>query len=119
MPNKVDITGLLAKPKPDWQERVEELARPEWFNGYTPKQELLNRLTSVERERLVNKLALVKQAAAWMAAGMLKGTLKYATDDYSIDQWMAHVVGEGADQINYQLLLFDAYWRNKNSAPQV
>lgn len=112
--NQVDITGLMAEAIPAWQERVKELARPELFSGYTPKAELLNKLSAQEKERLFRKLALVKQAASWMAAGMLKGTLKYATDDYSLDQWLAHLVGEGADQMNYQLLLFAAYYAAKN-----
>lgn len=110
---KVDILGLMVKPIPGWEERARLLARPELFNGYTPKVELLKELNDVEKKRLFRKLRLVKKYAEYMAAGMVKGTLKYEHDDYTIEQWMAHLMGEGADQSNYALLLFDAWWRQK------
>lgn len=111
---KADITGLMAKAKPGWEERVARLAKPENFTiELWPSLVLDCQLSDSELERLHRKLKLVRQAALYMAAGMLKGTLKYDSDDYSLEQWFAHLLGEGADQMNYQLLLADAFERRK------
>lgn len=105
-----NITGLQVKPVSGWEQRVEQLCKPEYFSDrLEPTLHLLSRLSDDEWKRLEPKLVLVRQAAKIMAAGMLKGTLKYSTDDYTIETWMAHLIGEGADQLNYQLLLVDAY----------
>ena len=114
-----DVTGLMAKPIPGWEGRVREGCRAEYFAVETEPQgfsvrvtdELWRRLDPEEQTRMTRKLALVAKAAGYMARGMLKGTLKYATDHYDVSQWVAHVVGEGADQFNYALLLADAYER--------
>lgn len=111
---KADITGLMAKAEPGWEERVARLAKPENFTiELWPSLVLDCQLSDSELERLHRKLKLVRQAALYMAAGMLKGTLKYGSDDYSLEQWFAHLLGEGADQMNYQLLLADAFERRK------
>lgn len=118
MSDTVDIAGLMAKATPGWEERVKLLADPELFHTMVlALPDLVEALTDEEAKRLKPKLKLVAQAAAWMAAGMVKGTIKYPGDDYSLDQWMAHLVGEGADQMNYQLLLFAAFHaKNAQSA---
>ena len=102
----------LVKPKDNWRERVEKLCDARWFSVHIGTSMFVEgNLSEEERLRLDDKLALVKKAASLMAAGMLKGVLKYDTDDYPVETWLAHVLDEGADQMNYQMLLADAYER--------
>lgn len=111
---KVDITGLMVQAKPGWEIRTKELAKPVFFwvsIGVDPG--LREALSKQENKRLDKKLELVRQAATYMAAGMVKGTVKYPKDDLPVETWMAHVIGEGADQMNYQILLADAFARGK------
>lgn len=111
---KIDITGLMTKPVDGWQERVKQFCKAEHFAVKIIQSAKLRKgLTLKERRRLAWKLDLVATAARYMAAGMLKGTLKYPKDDYTLEQWIAHVVGEGADQMNYQLLLFDRFYNHR------
>ena len=108
-----DITGLMVKPKLGWELRCKELAIPNFFFVEVGMHEpLLSELTNDELERLLPKIELVKEAARYMLAGMVKGTLKYDADDLDVDTWMAHLLGEGADQMNYQMLLANA-WRER------
>ena len=115
--NDVNVTGTMVKPKDGWQERVDRLVKVENFKVFIDWSQtgvaVRDQLTVEERSRLARKLDLVEKFATFMAAGMLKGTLKYSTDNYSIDQWMAHLIGEGADQANYAALLFDSYTKFK------
>jgi len=106
----IDIVGTMEKPKENWQARTEELCKPENFDASIVTQHLVGKLSNEEYQRLYTKLRLVEEWACYMAAGMLKGTLKYDAGAYTIKTWMAKMVGEGADQAAYQILLFDA-WR--------
>lgn len=112
--SSADITGLQAQPIPGWEKRVRELCKPTEFPvSLNVSATIWDALSITERQRLFRKLRLVEQAAQWMAAGMLKGTLKYESDDYPLEQWFAHLLGEGADQMNYQLLLYQAFLSQK------
>ncbi len=111
---EADITGLMAKPIEGWKDEVVSQCKPENYQvQITVADEVINSMTEEQLKRLCWKLALVAKAASYMAAGMEKGTRKYPSDDYEIDQWMAHLVGEGADQMNYQILLADSYDKKK------
>jgi len=113
---EVDITGTMARPKENWQARTEKLCKPENFGvSIVTSHDLALDLSTSEYNRLFKKLRLIEQWASYMAAGMLKGTIKYEKDDWDIKRWMAHMIGEGADQANYQLLLFDR-WRQDEAA---
>ena len=102
--------SLLAQPKEGWELRIKELANAKHFKVSIGVGSVLRAgLTNKENERLDIKLQLVADAAALMAAGMVKGTVKYSTENYSVDKWMTHVIDEGVDQLNYQLLLVTAY----------
>lgn len=105
----VDVTGTMIKPIDDWQTKVEQVCKPEAFVVDIYVVDELH-LTREQRARLVKKLNLVADYARYLAVGMLKGTLKYTGDDWSVEQWMAHMIGEGADRACYDMLLFDA-WR--------
>lgn len=110
----VDVTGTMAKAQDGWQRRTEELAKPEfWDIVIIPSTEFWVNLTPEEQARMQPKINLVRDAAKYMLCGMVKGTVKYATDDWTLERWMAHIVGEGADQMNYQLLTFAAFHKEK------
>ena len=108
---EVDVTGLMIQPVEGWQARVAELCRPDEFYAevfvWQPEKWTVEELT-----RLKPKLAIVKRYAQYMAAGMAKGTIKYTSDEWSVEQWMSHLIGEGADQSNYAALLYEA-WRRE------
>lgn len=100
----------MQKAKLGWEERAERLCKAEkFFVAVDVLPSLMMELTDEEFVRLNLKLGLVKEFAGYMAAGILKGTLKYERDDYSVDQWMAHLVGESADLANYIVLLFNTF----------
>lgn len=104
-----DTTGLGTKSVENWQELVKDI-NPEMFTATVKlNPEIAAKLTATQIDRMRWKLQLVEFGARAMAAGMLKGTLKYPDDNYGIDQWMGHLIGEGADQMNYQLLLAHAH----------
>ena len=110
----IDITGTMVHPIPNWEERVEALCNPDNFCvliHYDPSVETLYQypLTIEESMRLSHKLDLVERYAAVMAAGMLKGTIKFPHDDWTLEQWFAHIIGEGADKANYDMLAFEAF----------
>ena len=113
---KVDITGLMVEATPGWEARVKELAKPAHFVVDIYPIGLSGKITDEEFSRLHKKLKLVAEAATYMAAGMLKGTIKYPTDDLPLDTWMAHVIGEGADQMNYQILLAHSFYNTMLAA---
>jgi len=109
----VDITGTMQKPKADWQARVEELCTPLNFDAHIRCFFNVSvKLSEDEHKRLYKKLDLVREWAIYMAMGMLKGTLKYE-EEANLEQLVSHVVGEGADQACYEMLMFDA-WRKQN-----
>ena len=99
-----------------WMERAKVLCDPNhWLVGAGYSMDLQNGLTEEERERLKPKIQMVIDAAKIMLAGMVKGTIKYPTDGFDIDKWMDHLIGEGMDQANYQILLANAWKQSKPS----
>lgn len=103
--SEADITGTLHTVNNGWQERTKQLVHPDHFHvEIKPNQLLLDKLTTTERARLAGKILLVEEFASCMAAGMLKGTIKYPTDGYSLSGWFSSVLGEGADFANYIIL---------------
>ena len=62
-------------------------------------------LSGENMERLRRKMPLVQEAATRLAVGMLKGTIKYDTDDWTPEQWIEHLGDEAFDQVNYFMLL--------------
>jgi len=110
---KDEIKPNLQQPYEDWADRVEGfLDINNFVVDIQTSQRLLGSLSTEQKGRLAWKLELVEKAARYMAVGMLKGTLKYSHDAYTTEQWMAHVIDEGADQLNYQLLLENAFQKS-------
>lgn len=109
---KVIVETLGAKAQPDWKERAARLCVPESFDvKITFDSPSYLGLSLDEYDRLQYKLQLVERAARYMAAGMLKGVLKYTGDEVTLEQWMANLIGEGADKMNYDMLTLDAFER--------
>ena len=92
------------------QERVDKLAVPENFSvsvAYRGSPSFVGRapgLTAEEDTRLRTKLDLVEQVAAKLAANMLKGTLKYDNDEYTVREWLLMGQDDAADAVNYMTL---------------
>lgn len=96
------VTGTLVESNEGWLERASDLCDPENFEvSIRPTPKLFSQLTGTELTRMEPKLKIVSRMTKMMAAGMLKGTIKYPRDDYSQETWKKHLLGEGADYINY------------------
>jgi hypothetical protein len=98
-----------------WQERVEDWATPDhWTIGsITPSQLLYDELSPSEWARMLPKIEMVRMVAQYMLAGMVKGTMKYPTDVYTMEKWLAHIIDEGADQMNYQVLMYNTWLKEQ------
>ena len=109
---KVDLQ-LQQKAKPGWEQRAQKLAQPQLVSVEIElREELALQLSPMERMRVDKKLKLVKQFASWMAAGMVKGSLKYEHDDDPLQEFFAHLAGESADFANYIMLFLSAWEKN-------
>lgn len=93
------VMGTHVKSNEGWQERAKVLCDPNNISVTVDCD--FDALTVEERRRLEPKLAIVERLAGYMVAGMIKGTVKYPTDDYTLSDWMKSLIGEGADFLNY------------------
>ena len=92
-----------------WENRYEQINEPSYFEVVIfPFVNILYRLDKTEAERLQKKLKLLENYTRKLAVGMLKGTLKYPTDNWTVEQWMHEEEDEEIDRINYRLLKQDA-----------
>lgn len=88
------------------QRRIDNLARPEHFVVTIHESTILvNNLSYEEFARLSKKLPLVVESARRLCAAMVKGTLKYDTEDLSLQEWFNHLRDEAIDQVNYTSLM--------------
>lgn len=93
----------------DIQDRIDKLARPENFTiRIDMRWQLRAHLNDSEDKRMETKLKLVQQIAAKLATNMVKGTLKYDTDDWSVDQWLEYAIDDSCDTTNYLHLMKEA-----------
>lgn len=65
-------------------------------------------LTLEEWNRLGPKIKMVEEFAGHMAENMLKGTVKYTSDEYAVETWLAEEEDDTVDLVNYSLLRRDA-----------
>ena len=87
------------------QEKIDRLARYENFTvNIMVSPDVLESLTEEQIDRLEAKLKMVEYSCQLQAAGMLKGVIKYSEDKHTLHEWFAHIVTEGADQQNYNVL---------------
>lgn len=101
----------------DWNDGRLEDCRPENMVGgdITPDYARI-KTTSEEERRLIPKLKIVKNAARKLAAGMVKGTLKYKKDNNSVREWIDYLKDDASDTLNYIYLLEDAYAKETGMA---
>lgn len=116
---RVDTLGTNQPHIQDWMQRAEMLADPSLFAVDVRLQsQCWSQLSESEQTALTYRLGLVERWACYMAAGMMKGVLKYIHDSEvgigqrPVGDWMSNLIGEGADVANYQMLLFDAWIRS-------
>lgn len=96
------VTGNIVSKNEGWEARAEDLCDPANFEvEIRPTPELFAQLTGSEIARLQPKLRIVARSAKFQAAGMLKGTIKYPSDNYDRETWFKYLLGEGADFQNY------------------
>lgn len=101
---EADMTGQSLERNDGWEERVKELCKAENFScRIAPCDIPFTSLSDEEWSRLRTKLLLIEQFACFMAAGMLKGTIKYPTDTWK-ERWQPNLFGETADMVNYLML---------------
>ena len=114
MQSKTDMVLGTSAVNEYWEKRAKELCNPDyWSIQIYPRSPIFEGMTQGEIKRLEPKIKMVQEAAQIMMAGMVKGTLKYPTDGFDIDKWMSHLIGEGCDQMNYQILLATAWKQYK------
>ncbi len=98
-----------------WNEQLLELCVPSNFKvtimyepsllqkiaeaGYSQKE------LSGFLDRMIPKLEIIKSLAAKQSAAMLKGTLKYRSDVWSINDWIGYLLDDAGDGLNYAYLL--------------
>jgi hypothetical protein len=87
-----------------WQEKLEAFIDRVNVWVELPWEELSRR----DVDRLTPKIHMVQEAAAKLALAMIKGTLKYDTDDWSVDKWVEFGVDDASDALNYWYLLREA-----------
>jgi hypothetical protein len=95
-----------------WQEKLEKIDKSGLIEiGIYGVYDLTiaNLLTEDEYKRLVPKLDMVRELAQKLALNMVKGTLKYNTDDWSMAEWFAFGIDDAADSLNYWLLTRNKY----------
>lgn len=90
----------------EMHDRIRELAVPENF-PVNIRLELhrIQGLSNKEYGRLRRKMPLVEKAASKLVAGMVKGILKYDTDEWTVAQWLDYAEDEAIDLVNYMGLL--------------
>ena len=82
--------------------RIEKLVKPEYFNTIIiVEKELIKQLSEDELARLYDKLTVVKDLANKLAARMVKGTIKYSSDNWTELQWDEYLEDDLLDSVNY------------------
>ena len=101
-----NVTPNGLETNPDWSERLRGLQDidPLFFVGINMTFDLKRHLTPEEIMRMNEKLPKVQEFAREMAFGMLKGVIKYPTDEHTPEEWRAEARAELADTVNYHIL---------------
>ena len=63
-----------------------------------------NLLTDHESDRAWVKIALLEPIITRMVLNMIKGTIKYTSDDWPTEVWQDMKLDDKADSINYEVL---------------
>ena len=94
--------------KPSWEHRLAEADKVGYAAITLVPYEITRTLSEDEQRRLLKKELLVTAAAQRLIRGMLKGVLKYESDDISLEEWDEHIVDEASDLLNYVWLRREA-----------
>ena len=87
--------------KPGWEERYAKYTASDF--QVTVNLPVGHDLDDVEVERTLIKLEIIKEFAQDLSLGMLKGSLKYVSDDRTPEEWAAFEEDEQNDTTNYRL----------------
>lgn len=94
--------------RPDWNtqmlSQIEDVGVAVHINVWLDNSGII--LSGEDRERLYEKLELVRKVAEKLTRNMLKGTLKYqAESDWQpVDVWLDYLADDAADTLNYAYL---------------
>ena len=98
--------GHVAAINENWEARYDKLINEDCFSvNIFLEFALTDNLTEDEIDRLQIKLYPIEDLAKRLAVAMLKGTLKYPTDNRTVEEWAAFEEDEFFDLVNYRLLL--------------
>lgn len=104
-----------AQVNPGWEERYQAVR--DRVHIELPSYDILQGLhitgviTSDEMMRSSWKIRLLEPFVTRMVVNMIKGSIKYTTDDWSEATWQDMGMDDKADSINYELLFQD--WMRK------
>ena len=102
----------------DWADSKLELCTPDNIEvTILPSHALFRILTPEDLKRLAPKLRMVEKAAAQLAGNMVKGTLKYQKDNWSVDEWIGYLLDDLSDSLNYAILLKEARAEERKKQP--
>ena len=101
-----------AKINDGWETRTKELVHPDVFSFmWEADRRTKANLSLDEWDRTCYKMDLILEYTKKLAANMLKGTLKYERDDWSLETHLQEEEDEWIDQANYRILIKDAMRR--------
>jgi len=94
---------------PGWAGRYREIQKQVYVEipaaSLLYKLETKGLLNADEVSRSLPKLALLEPIITRMVVNMIKGTVKYPTDDWSLDTWIDMGMDDLVDSLNYSALL--------------
>lgn len=98
----------MTTPNAGWEARYEAIKPKVWVRVDAARilyyLELEGLITRAEADRALWKIALIEPFVTQMALNMVKGTIKYPNDDWSIETWSDMGLDDKADSVNYDLL---------------
>jgi hypothetical protein len=92
------------KTRTGWEERLVKVdtALDVWLMW---RMRLGADLGEDEVKRMEPKVKIVERAARKMLLNMIKGTLKYPSDEYDVRTWLRLLQDDGTDSLMYSYLL--------------
>lgn len=97
-----------AQVNPNWEERYQQVK--EQINIFLDPHKILdslyqnNLITIEEWHRSLPKIYMLQPFITRMVVNMIKGTLKYTSDDWSTEIWQDMGMDDKVDGVNYEIL---------------
>lgn len=112
-------TGECIEPRPMFPAELDQQRRSEMLDDLDPSifqvsiyfditHPVYKQLSKAELTRTTQKLDIVVSAANRLAVAMLKGTIKYPTDNHSINEWLEYALDDAGDAFQYLHLIQEA-----------